>query len=93
MWRVDDCCTHGYVFYYRITRLDMLIFSLRIRMSLFDHGLGPFLSSILTFPCLWAISFSGQMILESLIGYWAWRGSSNDHFLILTYAVLKFGGS
>ena len=34
-----------------------------------------------------------QIILEPLIGYWAWIGSSSDNFFILTFAVLEFGRS
>ena len=34
-----------------------------------------------------------QMILEPLIGYWAWTRSSSDHFCQLTFAVLEFGRS
>ena len=51
------------------------------------------LSWILTFLCLWEKSFSGKMIMEPLLGYWAWIGSSSDHFIVFNCGMLAFGRS
>ena len=45
-----------------------------------------FLSPILTFPCLWQMSFFNQIILEPLIAYWASIESLSNHFIICFYS-------
>ena len=50
----------------------------------FNHSVGLVVrGGFLTFPCLWEISFSIQMIVELSVGYWALIGSSSDHIIIL----------
>ena len=61
MWRVDDCLIHGCVFCYWICQSDVSVIS--FRMCLFaNYILWPCHHGFLTFPCLWVISFSSQMI-------------------------------
>ena len=57
-----------------------------------DVSFSPFflLSWILTFPCLWEISFSSQMTVEPSVGYWAQIRSSSHHFIISPCGMLEF---
>ena len=58
MWRVDGCFIHGCVFCYWMCRSDVsVILSECVLFSIIVFGLG-----FLTFPCLWEIRFSSQII-------------------------------
>ena len=61
MWRADDCFIHGCAFYYWMCQSYFLF-----RMSFFNHSFWPCRYGFLTFPCLWEITFSGQMISETV---------------------------
>ena len=72
MWRVDDCFIHGCIFCYWMCRLDVSIgcvshffqnvpFPPFLRFF-FNHSFWPCRFGFLTFPCLWEIGISGQMI-------------------------------
>ena len=37
----------------------------------FNHSFWPRRYGFLTFPCLWEIGFSSQMIVEPSVSYWA----------------------
>ena len=61
MWRLDDCFIHGCVFCYWMCRSDVSV--ILFRMSFFVHqSFWLCRYGFLTFPCLWEISPSGQMI-------------------------------
>ena len=66
MWRVDDCFIHGCVFCYWMCRSDVSIIPF-IKSSFFNYSFCPCHYGFLTFPCLWEISFSSQMISETVI--------------------------
>ena len=55
MWRADDCFIHGCV-----DRMCLSFVSERVLF--FNHSFWPCRNGILTFPCLWEIISSGQMI-------------------------------
>ena len=59
MWMVNDCFVHG------LLLLDVLIRFLSYsfqNVSFFSHSFWPRHYGFLTFPSLWEISFSSQMI-------------------------------
>ena len=75
--------THAYVFYYWIYRSNVSVISFRMCLPppppcffSFNNRFWPLRYGLLTFPCLWGISFFSQ---EQSVGYLAWIGSTSDH--------------
>ena len=63
MWWVDDYFIHGCVFCYWMCRSDVSVIPFRMCLFLFfNHSFWPCRYECLTFPYLWEISFSSQMI-------------------------------
>ena len=62
MLRVDDFFVHGCVFWYCICRSDVSVIPFRMCLFFLSHSSWPCRYGFLSFPCLWEISFSSQMI-------------------------------
>ena len=72
---MDGCSTHDHVFYCRISRLDISMISLTISFLFLTM---VFIVDLdLSLPV--GDKLLGEMILDLLIGYWAWIGSLSDH--------------
>ena len=57
-----DCFIHGCVFCYWICRSDVSVIPFRTCLFFLHHSFWPCHYGFLTFPCLWQVSFSGQVI-------------------------------
>ena len=67
MWRVDDCFIHDCVFYHWMCRSDVSVILFRMFfLSFFQSWFLALLLWILTLPCLCEISFSCQIISETV---------------------------
>ena len=68
MWRVDDCFIDGCAFCNWVCRLDVSVIPFRMCLFFFffTHSFWPCHYGFLTFPCSWEISFSSQMISETI---------------------------
>ena len=65
MWRVDDCFIHGCVFYHWMCRSDVSGIPFRMCLAFQSQCLALSLW-IFDFLFLWEISFSSQMISETV---------------------------
>ena len=72
MWKVDNRFIHGCLFCCWMCRSDVSVIPLRMCPFFFSsQGFWPCRFGFLNFPCLWEISFSGQMMngtVSSLLG-------------------------
>ena len=84
MWRVDDSFIHGCVFYHWICRLDVSVIPFIVCLfSFFHHRFWPCRCRFLSFPCLWEIHFSSQMIIGTVSWLLDLDKVSGDRMIIL----------
>ena len=65
MWRMDDCFIHGCVFCNWVCRSNVSVIPLNMCLF-FNYSFWLCDYGFLTFPCLWEISLSSQMISRTV---------------------------
>ena len=101
MWRVDVCLILFMVMCFIIGYVNWMCQSFLsgcvFLFFSFSHSFWARRYGFLTYPCLWEMGFSSQMIMEPSVCYWTYIGSSSDHIFILlvthwNWRELGFGG-